>query len=88
MRAVEVRSKESRDGGATWFAGIFSDGLGAQGSGRTPPWQYTFYLEFGWTAQNGRHYQYPWATISVQEAAAQRRLGRRLSSPKGVFIDA
>jgi len=87
MRAVEVRSREAKGGGMTWFAGIFSDGLGASGSRGTPPWKYGFFLEFGWVTKAGTRYQYPWATIAVSETAALRRVHARVSSAKGVFID-
>jgi hypothetical protein len=71
-----------------WFSGSFSDRTpgrtpGARGRS-TPPWQYLFFLEWGFRTKSGKRYRYPWAAPAYKEAKAHR-LGK-VAGPKGLFI--
>jgi hypothetical protein len=72
-----------------WFAGAFSDRPVANPKGRAKPgaakpWQYGFYLEFGWRARSGRRYRYPWAQPAF-DWAAKKRIGK-IAGASGLYI--
>ena len=90
MRSITVRQAKRGAGieGPAWFAGVFSDKKVAAPAGRkrgaTQPWQYGFFLEFGWRSRGGKFFKYPWVAPAYK-AASKYRIGR-IQGPSGIYI--
>ena len=70
-----------------WAAGIFSDAGGTLRGKGTSPFEYMAYLEFGWTARNGKRYQYPWAAPALADFYGSNIMLNRQLTQIGFKLD-